>query len=85
MADNLVGDGSEHVLLGIPDPCQCYWIFRSDSQCPKLILVPKNYPDADALDMRVSDEKPDYGKRMGKNDIHVCSVKQPSPPLTVPV
>jgi hypothetical protein len=30
------------MLLGIPDPCQCYWIFRSDSQCPKLILVPKD-------------------------------------------
>ena len=31
----------EHVLLGIPDLGQCYWVFQSDPQCPKLILVPR--------------------------------------------
>ncbi|RZN30610.1 MAG: transposase [Methanosarcinales archaeon] len=31
------------MLLGILDPGQCYWIFRSDPQCPKLILVPINF------------------------------------------
>jgi len=29
--------------LGIPDPCQCYWIFRIDFLCPKSRLVPKYY------------------------------------------
>ena len=40
LADDLVGDGSERMLLGIPDPCRCYVIFRIDFLCPKLILVP---------------------------------------------
>ena len=29
------------MLLGIPDPYQCYWNFRIDFLCPKLILVPR--------------------------------------------
>ncbi|NQE54781.1 hypothetical protein C5S29_14420 [ANME-1 cluster archaeon GoMg3.2] len=29
----------------------------------------KYYPDADALDIRISDEKPDYGKEAGEERI----------------
>ncbi|MEA1998342.1 MAG: hypothetical protein U9N61_03320 [Euryarchaeota archaeon] len=63
------------MLLGIPDPGQCYWIFQSDPQCPKLILVPSYL-----LGLTLYGASMAYRKKCGRADMGNTCVEGSSHP-----